>query len=186
MKPLRFPAALAFALIGSLIAALAAALLTPLLGTLPVARMLISATSLAYVLLIAGSGGRAGRPSALLIWALGASVAWLSGMALIPFLLIHAAVIWLVRGAFGYRGVAAWVVDLAISGVAVTAMLVTLAHTASIGLGIWTFYLVQATAAWVPVRQPAPGSAGARAEHDQRFERAHRSAQAAIRQLLTQ
>ncbi len=163
---------------GALFAALA-----PWLGAAPALRLLAAGLGLAYVLYLLGRGERrAGRPTTLALWAAAALLLWLLPLGLPLYLLAHLGLVWLVRSLHFHAGPLAALADLALGGLALAAALWAAERTGSVALALWCLFLVQALFVAIPAR---PGGAPAAAAGDggRRFERAERSAHAALRRL---
>ena len=99
--------------------------------------------------------------------------------------MLHIGLIWLVRSLYFYASVVSALTDLGLSGLALAAAVWAVTHTGSLFLAIWCFFLVQALFVAIPHAlsgKAAPGIQPA-ADRDDRFERAHRAAEAAVRKL---
>jgi hypothetical protein len=174
------------ALVGSIAGAGAFAMLSVVLGSLGLFRLLIAVLALGYVLyLLVRSRERVGRVSVILVWfALAGANLILVGSPLL-YVVVHLAVIWLVRALYFYQGVLPALMDLGLMATALLAGVWVGDTTHSLFLSLWCFFLVQALFALIPSSLTRPsGKAAAPAGKDD-FERAHRSAQAALRKLTT-
>ena len=154
--------------------------LTWLLGAGTAARALTALLALAYLIYLLGrSSERAGRAVVLVLWTLIAALLWISGLPLSIYLLAHLALAWLVRVLYFHPGPLAALADLGLTGAALVAAVGTYLHTESPALSVWCLFLVQALFVLIPVRA-RPGAAD---PQEDRFERAHRNAETAVRRL---
>ncbi|MEN8170394.1 MAG: hypothetical protein ABFS08_09250 [Pseudomonadota bacterium] len=173
--------ALAAALLGEVVFVA----LAPLLGSVMALHMVIASTSFLYIIyLLRSSGVRLGRMTTLLGWLLIIVVtAWMEP-ALMVYALVHVAMIWLVRSLYFYSGLLPAVADLGLNFVAVAAVVWATAQSGSLMLALWCFFLLQAVFVVIPrnMNKPLSSADGVIVEED-RFEQAHRTAQAALRKL---
>jgi hypothetical protein len=148
-------------------------------------RLLTTLLGGGYVLyLLACSGQRTGRIVAVVAWCGGATAAaWLID-SLALFLILHVAMIWLLRCLYFHDTIVAVLTDLALSALALAAATWTASSTASMVLSIWCLFLVQALFVVLPTTRAA-STATADDSTRSEFERARRSAQAALRRLDT-
>jgi hypothetical protein len=148
-------------------------------------RLVIAGLSLGYLLYLLGrSRERVGRISLLLLWGLMAAGSWLLGLSLPLYVLAHLGLVWLVRVLYHQSGFLAALLDLGLAALGLGAALWAAGHSGSLFLACWSFFLVQALFTAIPVRfggGPAPANPA-----DDRFEQAHRAAEAALRSLATQ
>lgn len=148
------------------------------------ARLLMAALSLGYLLyLLTRSSGKTGRLTALAGWGILAILAWWLAPSLPLYSLLHLAFIWLVRSLYFQGGVLAGLLDGGLCGLGLAAAFAALLRSGSPALAIWCFFLVQALFAVIPAVWP--GKNAAVSLPDDRFDQAHRSAEAALRRLLT-
>jgi hypothetical protein len=144
-------------------------------------RLTLAALALGYVLyLLARSPIRVGRVTALAVWCLAAAGLWLTAPPLALYLVLHVGLLWLVRTLFFHASLLAALADLGLGLLALAAGVWALAHAASLLLALWCFFLVQAAFVAIPPRLIAPAERRASAP-DEGFERAHRAAEAALR-----
>lgn len=175
----------------ALLAALAGSALVFLLAGVVAAplllRLVVASIGLGYVLyLLARSGTRAGKVSAVVAWALFTGVT----LALDPPLLLHVCIqvglIWMLRAIGVHRSVLPALADLGLCAASIAAAVWAAERTGSVFLAIWCLLLVQAAFVAIPrrgrPRDDHPASSGTDAR---RFARAHRSAEAALRRLST-
>lgn len=171
--------ALALAVAGGV----AFALLVPLLAGAFVLKGVVAAAGLGYLLFLCVCARvRNGRVVALAAWALATAATW----ALAPSLLLHlaaqAGVLWLLRVLLLGRGFVAALADLGLVALGLVAAGWALERTGSVGAAIWSFFLAVALAAFVPSRVPRRAARDADDAPD-RFQQAHRAAEAALRAL---
>jgi hypothetical protein len=148
-------------------------------------RLVVTGLALGYVLYLLGrSPARVGRVTALATWGAAAVLVWLAAPPLALFLLLHLAALWLLRSLFFHGSLFAAVTDLGLSLLALAAGVWAVAHTGSLLLGIWCFFLVQALFVVIPASLARPAGP-ARQETEDPFEHAHRAAEAAVRRLAS-
>lgn len=146
-------------------------------------RVLIAGIAFLYLLyLLRRSQQRVGRVTAVVIWTITAIAVWWLVPGLVAYTAAHVLMIWLIRSLYFYSSVVAALTDLALSMLALGAAVWAGLTTHSIFLSIWCFFLVQALFVGIPsswrrhdrsVRRPAGD--------EDRFEHAHRIAEAALR-----
>ena len=175
------------------IVALAAALLGSMMFTvMPVIvglditlRLTVAALGLGYMLyLLKRSSESTGRIVTLTLWLLISGIAWLVVADPLIYLALHLGMIWLVRTRYHQPGPLAALLDLGLNLLASIAAVWAFVHADSVFLGIWSFFLVQA----LFVAIPAADGRQVGADRDEparpdRFQQAHRSAEAALRKL---
>lgn len=184
MKRPTFFEGVAVALIAALLGGGLYGAATVLLAPATALRLLVAALGLGYGLyLSARSGARIGRLTLLALWSAVALAAWWLAPSLALYGLAHLAMVWLARSVYFHSGPLAALADGALCGIGALAGLAAALHTGSLALGIWCFFLVQALFAAIPPAWPARASAAQPAED--RFEQAHRKAEAALRRLLS-
>jgi len=161
-------------------AALLAAL-APWVGLGPALRAVIALLGLAYVIYAIGrSGERVGRITTLVCWLVVASGAWLAGLPLVAYVLVHLGAIWLVRSLYYYSGLMPALADLGLTMLGASFAVWAAQRADSAWLAFWCFFLVQAFHVSIPTsltRSSAPEAP------DDAFARAHRAAEAAVRRL---
>ncbi|MGH8548131.1 MAG: hypothetical protein ACRERU_05930 [Methylococcales bacterium] len=125
-----------------------------------------------------------GRITALTVWVLLATAGWLLVHSVLVFIALHLIGIWLIRSLYFYNGPSAALVDLVLCGLSLAAAAWVSTHTGSVALGIWCLFLIQALVSMVPsdFKQTSQAWTDSRIESD-RFERACRSAESALRKL---
>jgi hypothetical protein len=158
--------------------------LSPLTSERWVSALLVTALSFGYVLyLIARSGERVGRITTVMLWIAMATVAWFAPLPVPLYALLHLGAIWFIRSLYFHSGVLPALADLGLTGVALTVALWAGINTASPFLSIWCLFLVQALFVAIPGQGRKSGSAQALADNTDRFQCAHRAAEAAVRKL---
>jgi hypothetical protein len=173
----------------ALIASVAAGVLFIVLGSVlaagPVLRFLITVLSLAYVIYLLSRGGhRVGRVTTLLLWVPTAAGLWLAGPPLWLFIGAHLGFVWLVRSLYFHSSALSALGDLGLTGLGLAAAVWAALQTHSFFASVWCFFLVQALFVLIPPRvsKKTERSAGDTAGED-RFQRAHAAAEAALRKL---
>lgn len=186
MKQPTFFEGVAVALVASLGGAAVYAALTAFLPSVWALQYVIAGLALAYVgYLLTRTRTRVGRITTIAVWVVAAGATWLAAPPLALYLLAHVSFIWLIRSLYFYASTVSALIDLGLSGLGVAASLWALAQSGSVFLAIWCFFLVQALHVAVP-KNLGPKRAGA-PDHrapDDRFTRAQRAAESALRKLL--
>ena len=169
------------ALIFSACGAALLAALVPWLGLATGLRAVIALLGLAYVIYAIGrSGERVGRLTTLACWLVVACGAWLAGLPLVAYVLVHLGAIWLARSLYYYSGLLPALADLALTLLGAAFAVWAAQRADSAWLAFWCFFLVQAFHVSIPAsltRGSAPEAP------DDAFARAHRAAEAAVRRL---
>ncbi|MGD8976639.1 MAG: hypothetical protein PVG91_03480 [Gammaproteobacteria bacterium] len=149
-------------------------------------RGVIAVVGLAYVVyLLASSGNRIGRVTTLAIWLAVASATWWLAPAMPVFLLVHALMIWLVRVLYFHDRALPALTDLGLGLVAVAAAVWAVAGSGSLFLALWSYFLIQALFVLIPGSRASGRKRDPAIPADAGFERAHRSAESALRRLAT-
>jgi hypothetical protein len=187
MKRPTFWHGVAVAAILGLFASIVIAGLTPFVGTGAVLRLVIPALALFYLLYLLGrSEERTGRVTIMAAWSAVTVLTWWFAPPLPFYAAIHIGAIWLVRSLYFYVGVMPAILDLALTGLSVSASIWAMTRSSSIFLATWCFFLVQALFVTIPPainrksRQNTTGHIG-----NEAFELARQRADAAIRQLVS-
>jgi hypothetical protein len=169
----------------SIIGAVAYHALVTVTATPVALRLVIAGLGIAYaVLLLRGMQARAGRLVAIAAW-LALDVALFAfDPPLLLWLLTHAFAIWLLRCWCCYASLIAALADGALGLFALAAALVAAAHSHSVFLALWSFWLVQALFVLIP-DSLRPRVRPALADDEDRFSQAQRTAEAALRRLAT-
>jgi len=160
------------------------AALGPFLGSVLLLRTLIPLLGLAYVLYLLGrSGARTGRVMTIAFWVLAAGVTWFMAPPLAVYLMIHVALVWLIRSLYFYDSFTPALMDLGLSTMSIAAATWAATRSGSIFLAIWCLFLVQALFCIIP-RSIEPAKAqSTRWDDDDAFHRAQRNAEAALRRI---
>ena len=170
-------AALAFA------SAAVIAATSPYIGTGAALRVVIPGVTLAYlVYLLRNAGTRTGAVVTLAGWSAVAFAAWWASLPLVPYALVHAGAIWLVRSLYYYAGILPALIDFGLSALAACAFAWSASRTGSVFLATWCFFLVQALFPAIPASVRRRGGRHEFAGNPA-FERARRRADDALRQL---
>jgi hypothetical protein len=140
--------------------------------------LLLAALSLAYLAyLLVRTPQRVGGPISLAVWLLLTGSLWLLDASLPTQVLAHLGLLSLLRALYFHSGPLGALADLGLTGLALTAALGAYLHTGSPFLTVWCLFLVLAL--WVLI--PTRGSRRPQVPDDDPFERAHRSAELALR-----
>lgn len=147
--------------------------------------LIITAISFGYLLyLLARSSEKTGRIVVSMTWFVFAALLYFLSPSLVVFVLVHVAVLWLVRSLYFYSSVLSALTDLALNIVSLVVGVWAAVHTNSLFLCIWCFFLLQALFVFIPAR--FDGQVRKRTfteEHENTFEHAHRTAELALRKL---
>ena len=179
-----FPASLGIGLVLSFCGAAALSVLGPVLFPGYALRAVIAIVAFAYVLYLIGkSGERVGRITTVACWLVVALAAAVAGLPLGAYVLVHVGLIWLVRSLYYYSGVLPALADFGLGLLGVVFATWAAQRTGSAWLAFWCFFLTQAFHVLIPQ------SLSTRESHargaDDPFNRAHRTAEEAIRRLST-
>ncbi len=187
MKRLSFIEALCFAALLSVVGTVLARVLSPLFGAALIARALCTALSLAYVLfLLLRSRLQCGRVSLLSGWLCAALLIAVFCPSLLSMAAAHLSLIWLTRALLFHTSLLTALADLGVSALSLAAGCWALLETGSFFASLWSVCLLQAGCALLPVPLgKSPRSAGYGHDHEQRFTRAARAAEQALRSLTS-
>jgi hypothetical protein len=183
MKRPSFFEGVGVALAASLAGGILYAALSPILTNGGVLRLLIAGIGLAYVIyLLRRTHERIGRITTLAAWIVAAVVTWATAPPLIPYVLVHVGLVWLIRSLYFYSSPLSALADLGLHGLALAAGVWALTHTGSLLLALWCFFLVQALFVAIPpsMNDRTPGGAP---DAKDNFQHAYRAAEAALRKL---
>jgi hypothetical protein len=172
-----------FGLVASLAGAVAYHACAPWLGAALAIRAVIILLALATALwILQRSRARVGRVVAFLAWLvlLGALVVFDPRLWL--WLLALTLACWLTRSLYRYQHLTQALIDAVLAGFALMAAIVALRSSQSLFLALWSYYLVQSLTALIPA---GSAEADAAPPEEDPFERAQRSADAALRRLAT-
>ena len=160
-----------------------------LTGSAAALHLIIATIGLVYaVLLLRGLRARAGRLLAVAAWLALDAALFVLDPPLLLWLLAQTFAIWLLRYWCCYGSVVAALADGALNLFALAAAMVGAAHSRSLFLALWSFFLVQALFVLIPetLRPRIVAEIHDRSRDDEdRFDQAHRSADAALRRLTT-
>jgi len=183
MKHATFFEGVVIALAVSLAGSILFTMTTPSLLNAQVLRLLITVTGFSYSIYLLGrSTERVGRVTAAASWILLAGVSWLLNIPLSLYLVIHLLAIWLIRSLYFYPNLLSAVADLGLTGLGASSAIWAFNQTDSLLLTLWCFFLTQALFVFIPKRTRSR-SKPPDVKADERFERAHSSAQAALHRL---
>ncbi len=159
------------------------AVLAPLVGAEVGVKVVTAVLGLAYVSYTIGrSRERVGRVTTLVVWLSAALAVWLAGTTLVPYVLVHLGLVWLVRSLYRYSGVLPALVDAGLIALGTAFAAWAAARSESTALALWCFFLVQAFHVAIPATLSRRG-AGSVADDEDGFDRARRAAEAALRRL---
>jgi hypothetical protein len=168
------------------------AVLTPIYSGQWVLRVVITLLALAYLLyLFSSSPARTGKATTLIIWLTVSGLSWFLTPPLLVYILIHIGMIWLVRSLYHYQSVIAAAADMGLNALSLITAIWALESTGSLFLSLWCYFLLQALFVVIPAnlkRAALPPlksmeqSMGQSME-DEGFQRAYRSAEAALRRM---
>jgi hypothetical protein len=162
------------------------ATLAPLLGAGTVLRLAVPLLAAGYLMYFFRSGSqRSGRVVTWSLWTALTVVTWWAGPPLPFYLLVHAGAVWLVRSLYSYSGVIPALMDLGLCALSAFAFGWVFMRTGGVFLATWSFFLVQALWVAIPRRIQGRNAMHAPAGGNERFERAQRQADAALRQLFS-
>ena len=185
MKRPTFIEGVAVALAMSAFGAAVFGALTMVFATSGVLRVLIAVIGFAYVIyLLARSRERDGRVTVVLAWLILSSLTWLLAPPLPLYIVVHVGMVWLVRSLYFHAGALSALADLGLHGLSVTAAIWAGIQSGSPFLSIWCFFLVQALFVAIPISwRRQIKDTPTRSDVEDRFERAHRVAEAALRKF---
>ncbi len=185
MKRPGFLQGVGVALVAALLGEVVFVALAPMVGSVTALHLVIAAASFSYIVyLLRCSGVRLGRLTTLLGWLLvTVTTAWMAP-PLMLYLLVHVAMVWLVRSLYFYSSLLPALADLGLNFIAVAAVVWATVQSGSLMLALWCFFLLQALFVTLPrsMDKAAVKATGIAAEEN-RFEQAQRTAQAALRKL---
>ena len=109
--------------------------------------------------------------------------AYVAGFPLAAYVLVHVGLIWLVRSLYYYSGVLPALADFGLGVLGVVFAVWAAQRTGSAWLAFWCFFLAQSFHVLIPQSLSTRATPGRDA--DDTFNRAHRTAEEAIRRLST-
>ena len=181
------PSFLQGALVGFAIALGGAALFSTLRLFVPAATALVAMMPVVAAVYVAylmwRSDVRTGRFATFVLWSASALAIGLLVESVALAFVLHASLVWLVRSLYFHNGVLPALADLGLSALAVCAAVGTAMHSHSPMLSIWTYFLIQALFVAIPesLATPQPDVS----EDTTPFRRAQRTAESALRRLVT-
>jgi hypothetical protein len=174
---------LGVAFVASACGAALIATLAPWFGGASTLRAVVALLGFVYVLyVISRSGERVGRITTLACWLAVSSGAWLVGLPLAGYVLLHVGLVWLVRSLYYYSGIVPALADLGLSLLGAAFAAWAAQRSGSAWLALWCFFLLQAFHVLIPASLTQRSKAALDAADDT-FARAHRAAEAAVRRL---
>ncbi len=165
---------------------------TPMYSGQWVLRVIITLLALAYLLyLLSSSPARTGKVTTLAIWIIVSGLCWFLTPPLLVYILIHIGMIWLVRSLFHHQSVIAAVADMGLNALSLIAAIWALESTGSLFLSLWCYFLLQALFVAIPANLKRTAATPltsmeqltGQAIEDEAFQRAYRSAEAALRRM---
>jgi hypothetical protein len=175
-------AGLAAALAASASGAALLAALPTFVGLATALKAVVALLGFAYVLYTIGrSGERVGRLTTVACWVVVASAAWLMGLPLAGYVLVHVGLVWLVRSLYYYSGLLPALADLGVSVLGAAFAAWAAQRSGSAWLALWCFFLVQAFHVLIPASLTRGATRAT--PPDDAFRRAHRAAENAVRRL---
>lgn len=174
-------------IVAALVLALGASMIHTALGLVlapsTVLPLLITALAGAYVVYLLGrSGERSGRLAVFVLWVGSAAAGLAFGASVTTLLLAHVVGIWVIRALYFHGSVLTALVDLALSALGLSAALWAAAHSASVFLTVWCFFLVQALFVVIP-ESFGPSTGASPDDGGDRFQRAYAAAERAVHRI---
>ena len=169
----------------SIVGAIAYPAVAAFVGSAASLRLIVAGLGIVYaVLLMRGVQARAGRVMAIAAWLALDVALFVFDPALLLWLFAQTFAIWLLRCWCCYGSLVAALADGALCLFALAAAMVGAAYSHSLFLALWSFFLVQALFVLIPDTLRRRVAAATESRHDEdRFDQAHRSAEAALRRL---
>jgi hypothetical protein len=170
-----------FGLLASLCGAIAYLGLMPFIGPSMALRGVIVLLALATAAwTLHKSKARVGRVVAGAAWLVLCGALVVFDPRLWLWLLLVTLALWLTRSLYRYQRLSQAFVDGALSLFALAAGIAALGYSHSLFLALWSYFLVHSLTALIPIGANEPG---AQAVEEDPYDRAHRSADAALRRL---
>ncbi|MFV2090727.1 MAG: hypothetical protein ACC642_08725 [Pseudomonadales bacterium] len=161
--------------------------LSTIIGPALAIRLVTAALGGAYILyLLRGSNDKTGRIAVFTGWITVTSGMWFVGVDLTGVIITQAVLISLVRAFYHHASVLAGLLDLGLSAFALSAAIWASAESQSLFLSVWSFFLVQALFVGIPAELRMTRKPGNPQPVDDRFGRAFRTAETAIKRIATQ
>lgn len=148
-------------------------------------RLVLSGIAFAYILyLLWRSRERIGRITVLTMWVMSSVAIWIFYPPILVFILLQLGLIWLIRTLYFYSGVLPSMLDLGLNALTLLLALGAGLHTRNLFMGLWCFFLGQALFVFIPSSvQRKTAATESSVVGEDRFERAHQVALAAVRKL---
>jgi hypothetical protein len=144
-------------------------------------RIVVTLLAGSYALyLLCQSNERTGRIVTVAAWCVSATLIGAFVPTLTLFLIAHTCLIWLVRTLYFHESTITALFDLGLSALALASGIWALRNSHSLSLATWSFFLVQALFVMLPNAMPRTTRSD---DGNQAFQRAQRSAEAALRRL---
>ncbi len=146
-------------------------------------RLVIALLAGSYVFwLISRSNARIGRLTSIVGWIAATAALGFSSVALPLYLLVHVALIWLIRSLYFHSSVLPALLDLVLSAFGIAAAVWAAEQSNSVFLAAWCFFLAQSFFVVIP-RTRKDRSVEPPDEVEQPVQRAQRTAEAALRRI---
>ena len=165
---------------------ISATVVAPMIGLSALYMLLIPALGLTYIVYcLSHTQEKTGRATVLGLWLSLAITAWFLNPSPGLYLLLHVSAIWLIRSLYRYSSFIPTLFDLALNAIAVSAAVWAFVHTGSTFAAIWCFFLTQALSSELPATQGGhKDQSDKRGQPSGNFQRAQKSAEAALQQLF--
>lgn len=186
MNRLSFPEALALALLASLVGGLLFFALAPVFSAAFLLRVIVTAIGCANAIyLLSRSSRKVARLSAFTLWALLATNGFIFVDSLFGLIVLHCFMIWLLRSVYFRASPGAALLDLGLCALSLVVAIRVFGHTGSLALAIWCLFLIQALVAMIPAdfKRRSTSDYPLQMQQSDRFDRAWRSAERALRKL---
>jgi hypothetical protein len=112
---------------------------------------------------------------------------WFLTPPLPVYILIHMGMIWLVRSLYHYQSVIAATADMGLNALSLLAAIWAFESAGSLFLSLWCYFLLQDLFVVIPANlkrvTSSPLTSMAQSTQDETFQRAYRSAEAALRRI---
>ena len=143
---------------------------------------IISLVALCYSgYLLAGCSVTTGRVTVAATWFTVAAACWFGNLSTGAFVLIHISMIWVIRSLFYHSSPITALLDFILTGLSFAAAVWAMLQSESLFLSLWSFFLVQALFVFIPASlEPLAANNHL---HDQQFQSAYRTAEAALGKL---
>jgi len=128
---------------------------------------------------------KTGWASGLVLWCAFALLLWLLAPSMTDYALVHVAALSAMRALFFHKNLPSVMLDFALSALAAAAAFWAAAHTGSIFLTAWCFFLVQAAFVMIPGNSTTKSTATDIDLNAQQFDVALRKAEEALRKVAT-